>query len=853
MSSIVDNISGAELSHITFNLKTSLIRNARMEGREYKVAPMVMILEGVHSGSQGALYYSANEIKKAVSLWDHKPIVVYHPTVNGRGVSACSPDVLTAQKVGVILNTKVDFKGPNKTARLVAEAWIEKDRASMVDKRVIQSINNHKTMELSTGLFMDVQPVQNGEWNGETYDAIARNYRPDHLALLPDKEGACSTKDGAGFIRNQKDGDEEDPNEGGEQEDELLPRDATIEPDEDDDDSDDPIDLGMMDNAKPDDASKEALGKSNDVENHLRERGDKANSGVTGLITKAGSFASRAVNAQSSQMAAIYHTKAARTYDKAHIANYRAKGPVKTSILAAKAGTAHYDAAEAHKGELTKNDLIDNGGPGSGRHAEGGTASGSSHEEMHGYTKYNKGDKVSDHFGRKGKVIAQQGARVQVKMPGVGGMHTVREYHPSKLIRNIEVQDDTKPKKKSGDSGAMGSGALIAGTIVGVTKSNPSVKKKSKGDQEQDVSVMEKQTQNGGPGSGRHAEGKAASSDAAAATTKAFKTGKSVNHERAASAHDKAALLAKANGDADAEQYHKNMFAGHIRQARRGNLAPMATANQIKLATNNLLSKNKTASGTLTGNANSQPKQNMKLNKKQQVDALIGNENSVWTEDEHDLLMSLNEKQVTGLYDEMTSNAISEDNNGKVIGKSSDEDEDGDDTVDVDGSKTLGGKAKTRATTETECANGKLPPQFAKKKKMADDEDDAPAANQSAEEYITNAPAEIRDILEEGLATRNQEKRSAIKTITANSANEFSKEELSAMPLKQLRSLAKLAANASNEEDEAPTQNRTLNFGGQALVIENEEQANGEILPLPTMNWSKDEIAANRGTKGRSA
>lgn len=686
LSTIVGNISSAELSHITVNLKTSMVRNARMEGRDYKVAPMVMILEGVHNGSQGALYYPSNEIKKAVSLWDHKPIVVYHPTVNGKGVSACSPDVLTAQKVGVILNTKVDFNGPDKTARLVAEAWIEKDRASMVDKRVIQSINNQKTMELSTGLFMDVQNVENGEWKGEKYDAIARNYRPDHLALLPDKEGACSTKDGAGFIRNQKDGDEEDPNMGDEQENTLLPRDATIESDEEDDnDADDPIDLGLMDNAKPDDASKAALNKSTEIEEHVRNRGEKANADVVGLITKAGSFANRAVSAQSSQMAAIYHTKAARTYDKAHIANYRSKGPVKTSILAAKAGTAHYDAASAHKGELTK---------------------------------------------------------------------------------NIEAYDDTKPKKKkSGDSGAMGQDAMIAGTIVGVTKANPSVKKKKpKGDQEQKISVMEK---------------------------------------------------------------------------------------------SNLLQKNKTLDGTLTGNATSQPKQNsMKLNKKQQVDALIGNQNSVWTEDEQDFLMSLNEKQIATLYDQsLALNEISEDNNGKVIGKSSDRDEDDDDTVDVDGSKTLGGKAKTKATTETECANGKMPPQFAKKKKAAmdDDEDDTMAKNESAEDYITNAPPEIRDILEEGLATRNAEKRQAIKTITANSANEFSKEELTAMPLKQLRSLAKLAAN-SVQEDEAPqTNNRTLNFGGQALVIENEETAKDEILALPTMNWSKDEIAANRGTKARSA
>lgn len=35
-----------------------------------------------------------------------------------------------------------------------------------------------------------------------TVDAVARNHRPDHLAILPDQVGACSLADGAGLIRN---------------------------------------------------------------------------------------------------------------------------------------------------------------------------------------------------------------------------------------------------------------------------------------------------------------------------------------------------------------------------------------------------------------------------------------------------------------------------------------------------------------------------------------------------------------------------------------------------------------------------------------------------------------------------
>jgi hypothetical protein len=37
---------------------------------------------------------------------------------------------------------------------------------------------------------------------GRQYVGIARNHRPDHLAILPDLKGSCSIADGAGLCRN---------------------------------------------------------------------------------------------------------------------------------------------------------------------------------------------------------------------------------------------------------------------------------------------------------------------------------------------------------------------------------------------------------------------------------------------------------------------------------------------------------------------------------------------------------------------------------------------------------------------------------------------------------------------------
>jgi len=42
-----------------------------------------------------------------------------------------------------------------------------------------------------------------GVWNEEEYHSIVRNYRPDHLALLPGAIGACSWEDGCGIRANK--------------------------------------------------------------------------------------------------------------------------------------------------------------------------------------------------------------------------------------------------------------------------------------------------------------------------------------------------------------------------------------------------------------------------------------------------------------------------------------------------------------------------------------------------------------------------------------------------------------------------------------------------------------------------
>ena len=182
-----------EFETITFNLVHSAIRHETLDDRQYVVAPVAMLTVGVHNGSGGPLLYDEDQLKKHPSVWNMKPVVVYHPMKDGASVTACSKEVLESQAVGFLMNSFYNGK-------LRSEVWIDTKKADRIDRRVVEALEKNQKMEVSTGLFVD-KVGDSGEWNGKSYTARAANFRPDHLALLPDKVGACSIADGAGLFQ----------------------------------------------------------------------------------------------------------------------------------------------------------------------------------------------------------------------------------------------------------------------------------------------------------------------------------------------------------------------------------------------------------------------------------------------------------------------------------------------------------------------------------------------------------------------------------------------------------------------------------------------------------------------------
>lgn len=178
-----------------FNGRT---RRESLLGRDYLVAPATLIVPGVLNGSKGPLLYPMDEIEADYTAWNGMPLVAGHPIVNGEHVSARSPNILNKFGIGYVYNSTVENK-------LAAEAWFDVELTNSRAPLIMEKLLRNEPVELSTGLFTDNIPVHGTPvHNGKSYVAVARNYKPDHLAVFIDQRGACSNADGCGILVNSE-------------------------------------------------------------------------------------------------------------------------------------------------------------------------------------------------------------------------------------------------------------------------------------------------------------------------------------------------------------------------------------------------------------------------------------------------------------------------------------------------------------------------------------------------------------------------------------------------------------------------------------------------------------------------
>ena len=168
--------------------------------KKHLIVPVIMIVEGVLNGSHGPLYHPVEEFGKFPESWNGIPVVINHPESDGHAISANSPEVVDNLAVGRVYNCQV------VSNKLTGEVWLEEEKLGKVSADTLSAVNSKKPIEISVGVFTEDEATP-GVYDGIQYTAIARNHRPDHLALLPGAVGACSLEDGCGIRANQKKGE----------------------------------------------------------------------------------------------------------------------------------------------------------------------------------------------------------------------------------------------------------------------------------------------------------------------------------------------------------------------------------------------------------------------------------------------------------------------------------------------------------------------------------------------------------------------------------------------------------------------------------------------------------------------
>ena len=198
-----DTMSEVQFNRAITTQPAYTVRYENHQGRRHIVVPVVLMVEGVHCGSHGPVFHTESELSRYPASWNGIPVVINHPEVDGQPVSANVPQVVDSEVIGRVYNVHYDGK-------LKGEVWLDEALVQSRQQGLSEHLAAGKPMDVSVGAFTDDEPAQ-GEWNGEVYTSISHNYRPDHLALLPQSRGACSWADGCGLrvnelVINQTDG-----------------------------------------------------------------------------------------------------------------------------------------------------------------------------------------------------------------------------------------------------------------------------------------------------------------------------------------------------------------------------------------------------------------------------------------------------------------------------------------------------------------------------------------------------------------------------------------------------------------------------------------------------------------------
>ena len=182
----------------TLAASTGKVRTQKWDGREHLVVPVVALMEGViHAvNAETPERVTMETLKRAATSWNGKPVVLGHPTEAGRQISAGTPGVAEKQAFGTIFNSRMFG------SKLLMDVFVDPARAERVGgAKFLERIKSGEPpIEVSVGAFVTTDPTP-GLLNGKQYQATWLETIGDHLAFLPASRGACSIDMGCGTHR----------------------------------------------------------------------------------------------------------------------------------------------------------------------------------------------------------------------------------------------------------------------------------------------------------------------------------------------------------------------------------------------------------------------------------------------------------------------------------------------------------------------------------------------------------------------------------------------------------------------------------------------------------------------------
>lgn len=167
------------------------VRRETREGTEHLVVPV----RAVKAMNLDGGYLPADEIKDTARAWNDTPVTLQHPRNASGDLTSASDnvDVQEQTRLGRLYNTEYD---PGAQA-LDGEIWLNLDRIEQIGgeaQDVADMLENGDPVNVSTAYFGEM--LDSGEYDGEFRENVVGNITPDHLAVLPNKEGKCGIEDG---------------------------------------------------------------------------------------------------------------------------------------------------------------------------------------------------------------------------------------------------------------------------------------------------------------------------------------------------------------------------------------------------------------------------------------------------------------------------------------------------------------------------------------------------------------------------------------------------------------------------------------------------------------------------------